>query len=507
MNSNPEYEPCPPRAEATIESLRSLGYNFGVAVSDIIDNSISANAKTIWIKYEWLGNSSSIIITDDGHGMTLSELKNAMRLGSLSPGDLRETKDLGRFGLGLKTASFSQCRSLTVKAKRDNQTNLRKWDLDFVISEKNWHLLTKTDAASEEMIDKELVELESGTVVLWQKLDRLITEDENEDQRKANFFLRIEELREYLSMIFHRYISGPNRIRIYLQPIDAVASDDYLLSAWDPFITNNPATNDLGKETLQLNENHVVVNPYILPHHSKFKTSKEHELAGGPMGWNRHQGFFIYRNRRLLVPGGWLDFFKQEDHYKLARIKIDISNCMDELWKIGVKKAEASAPDVFKDELKRIAKIARNEATKAYRFRGKVDKRGNPEVKEFVWKMVKTREGKVNYFVDQDHPVISDFINKTNDKKGFRSILKLISKTVPVETIVQSDREMPDAHLSDINSAKIDGIPVIQWYKDHMNLFMNTLNMTEQEAFEKISQIEPFNLYAQEIETYRGLKK
>ncbi len=500
------FDNCPPNANATIESIRSLGYDLGIAVSDIIDNSISAGADTIWIYYKWDEADSYLLITDNGKGMREKELIEAMRLGTTSPTEERDEKDLGRFGLGLKTASFSQCRILTLKTKQNSDSYIRKWDLNHVHMVNDWQLLKSTDASSEKILDQKISSLTTGTVVLWQGLDRLITLDDEDESNQEYFYKKISDLREYLGMIFHRYLTGLQSIKIILSPECTEDDNKYKIASWDPFITSNSFTLDLGTETLRYKNNKIKVNPYILPHHSKFKAKMEHENAGGPCGWNRHQGFFIYRNRRLLMPGGWFGFFKQEDHYKLARIRVDISNNMDEEWKIGIKKVTAAPPDIFRKEFLRIAKITRDLASKAYRYRGKLDKRGNPEVKEFVWKRShNTRTGQVRYIIDQKHPVIEKYLSGINDKASFKNILNLIAKTIPVETIVQSDRENPDAHTVGINEAKIDGIPVMEWYDAHMDLFVNQAGMTEEEAFRKLSIIEPFNLYAKEIETRRGL--
>jgi len=504
--NNLDYDNCPPNADATIESIRSLGYDLGIAVSDIIDNSISAGADTIWIYYEWKEADSYISIIDNGKGMQETELIEAMRLGTTSPTEERDEKDLGRFGLGLKTASFSQCRILTVSTKQQSGSYIRKWDLNHVNKVNDWQLLKSTDDASEKIMDRKLNTLSTGTVVLWQGLDRLITLDDEDENNQEYFYNKISSLREYLGMIFHRYLTGPKSTKIILSPDCNEDDKEYKIAPWDPFITANSFTVDEGSETLRYKDNKIKVNPYILPHHSKYKTKKDHVNAGGPWGWNRHQGFFIYRNKRLLMPGGWLGFFKQEDHYKLARIQVDISNNMDEEWKIGIKKVTVIPPDIFRKELKRIANITRDAATKAYRYRGKLDKRGNPEVKEFVWKRsLNTRTGEVKYVIDQKHPVIEKYLSEIKDKASFKNILNLIAKTIPVETIVQSDRENPDGHTLGINEAKIDGIPVIDWYEAHMDLFVNKVGLAEEEAFRKLSKVEPFNLYAEEIETIRGL--
>ena len=506
MNS---FEKCPPNAEAMVESIRSLGYDLGIAISDIIDNSISASANKIWIIYEWKENKTHLSISDNGHGMDSNKLFEAMRLGSISPTQERNTNDLGRFGLGLKTASFSQCRVLTVKSKTQkcSKANVRKWDLDFVVDRKDWLLLNDTDEESEKLLDNIITHLDQGTCVLWQQLDRLIESDESEDENYIGedfFYQKIEELRKYLGMIFHNYITGPKPIEIFLSTNENIRDKSSKIKAWDPFITSNNSTRILSTEKLHYKGESIEVTPYVLPHHSKFKNEDQRQDAAGPSGWNKHQGFYIYRNKRLLAPGGWLKFYKQEDHYKLARIRIDIPNSLDKDWKIGVKKVTVFPPDSLRNELKRIARLTRDEACKAYRFRGKLDKRGNPEVKELIWKRIKLRD-RVSYRIDKKHPVIESLIDKT-DKKLVYELIDLIEKFLPVETIVVSDRENPDAHLDGSIDIDKEKLPIMKWYDFHLRQFMNDLNMSEDEAFNKLTSTEPFNRYRNDIEAMRGSK-
>ena len=139
-----EYDDCAPDASAMVESMRAYGYTLSTAIADLVDNSIAAKCKNVWLSFEWGGQNSWISVTDDGKGMSEKVLVNAMRLGSLSPLEERDPSDLGRFGLGLKTASFSQARRLTVISRtRSVQESIRRWDLDHLAQPevKGWQLL------------------------------------------------------------------------------------------------------------------------------------------------------------------------------------------------------------------------------------------------------------------------------------------------------------------------------------------------------------------------------
>ena len=219
MSNNTEL--CTPNPEATIESIRSLGYDLNIAIADLVDNSITAKADKIWIMHKWNGQHSFIAIVDNGIGMDQKKLFKAMSIGSMSPTVERDKNDLGRFGLGLKVASWSQCRKLTVstKTKTDN-VYLRKWDIDFVSKKNEWLLLKETDNESAQLI-KTLLNDKSGTVVLWQNLDRLIDfEKKGDKENEQHFYNKVQNLKKYLSMIFHRYISGPKSCKIFLANVD-----------------------------------------------------------------------------------------------------------------------------------------------------------------------------------------------------------------------------------------------------------------------------------------------
>ena len=180
-------EETPPKASAMINTFRAFGYNLQTAIADIIDNSISAKARNVWIDYEWKGSESWVSITDDGEGMDCNTLVSAMTPGSKDPNEDRDLSDLGRFGLGLKTSSFSQCKTLTVATKKKNNPILKRcWDLDFVNSTGKWSLL---DYLSDVSHLERLSELESGTIVLWERLDRLVGNSHIENEAARKVFL------------------------------------------------------------------------------------------------------------------------------------------------------------------------------------------------------------------------------------------------------------------------------------------------------------------------------
>ena len=282
-----------PYAPVLIESTRSIGYSFETAVADIIDNSISAAAKDIQVRFmsrepQWL------CIEDDGFGMTEGELETAMRYGSHSPHEIRREDDLGRFGLGLKTASLSQCRRLTVMSKRQGHIVAACWDLDHIVQTGDWSLRFWSDVEVRDLPGYLFLEThESGTVVLWQKFDRLEQESVNVQQ---TFDEKIELTRKHISLVFHRFLNG-----------EGVAGDRISISfngdpvvGVDPFLTRHPATQPMIEQLLRVNGEEIRVKPYILPFASKL-SAKDIRSIGGTDDLRQQQGFYIYRNRRLII--------------------------------------------------------------------------------------------------------------------------------------------------------------------------------------------------------------
>ena len=218
---------APPHAGAMLESLRGLGYSVPAAIADIVDNSISAKSTEVRINFTWDSQLSRISIIDNGIGMGDSELECAMRLGDKNPLDKRSSTDLGRFGMGLKTASFSHCRRLTVATVKNGTFSCLRWDLEELAKnpEAGWLLFEGTSPGSESYISQLNIE-KSGTLVLWEVLDRVVTKGYDIE----DFFSLIDNVEAHLAMVFHRLIQGPMpSLRIYL--------NDKQIVAWDPFMT------------------------------------------------------------------------------------------------------------------------------------------------------------------------------------------------------------------------------------------------------------------------------
>ncbi|NDK57688.1 ATP-binding protein [Pontibacter sp. BT213] len=481
-----ETTPAEPEAGSMIETFRAIGYSLETAIADIIDNSISAGSKNIWIDFEWKGSSSWIAIKDDGTGMNNAELINAMRPGSKNPNEIRSIGDLGRFGLGLKTASFSQCRKLSViSRKNESGAVFWTWDLDFVNQTGKWDLVKYLPDPT---FEQQLYDQESGTIVIWNDIDRLVGGLNQNDNSSLNKFLRrMEQVKYHLAMTFHRYIDS-NKIKLWFQQRELIA--------WDPFLINESATQKLPEEPVQ--GGRVRLRGFVLPHKSKLTEVKFRE-AEGPNGWNAHQGFYIYRNERLLLAGDWLGMFRKEEHYKLARIRVDLPNNLDEDWQIDIKKSVARPPLILREQLKAYASKVRAQAVDVYRHKGKVLQRKYAS-HEFrpVW-VEKIRQGKRFYAINTDHPLIQHLLSSLETKKtSITKLLSLIEETVPIPLITIKESEHPDLQGQPFEDISSDAL--ISLMKLMYDSFIAQGN-TDEFAKTAILNMEPFNLYPQLVDS------
>jgi hypothetical protein len=481
--------PAIPEAGSMIETFRAIGYSIETAVADIVDNSISAGAKSVWINFEWLGNNTWLSVKDDGCGMNNDELVQAMRPGSKNPLEERGSKDLGRFGLGLKTASFSQCRRLSVISKRDNlESVFWTWDLDFVKKTGKWNLLKYLPDGN---FENEVNSLKSGTIIIWNNIDRLVKDFQKDDDNALDKFLQtMIHVKNHLAMVFHRFIEN-GKIKILFQ--------DRLVEAWNPFLPHEPTTQGFPEEPLY--NGNVVVKGFVLPHKSKL-TDDKFRAAEGPRGWNEQQGFYIYRNERLLLSGDWLGMFRKEEHYKLARIEINLPNSLDSVWQIDIKKSIARPPLPLRDQLKAYASKVRTQAVEVYRHRGKIAK-PYPGQKFIPLWIDHKRGDKWFYVINRKHPLIEKIISQAYEKpvKAIETLLRFIEETIPVKSIYIREAEEPEGQGKPFEGKKHDEI-----YSLMKSIFDSLLSQgkTIEEAKAVIINLEPFNLYPEEISRFEN---
>lgn len=478
---------APPKAGAMIESLRGLGYSTSTALADIIDNSVSAGAHCVDVTFRWRGASSYISILDDGHGMSEDELDHAMRLGERSPLDERAGDDLGRFGLGLKTASFSQCRRLTVASRKSGVTSCMRWDLDILESSAGdgWLLLDGPADGTETLIDP-VSEYASGTIVVWDKLDRIVTPG----FREQEFLDLIDGVEQHLSMVFHRYLATPRK-RLTLR-INGKA-----IAPWDPFLSAHASTWSSPVATFLADGGPVNVQCHVLPHKDRL-TAKDHDSAAGPDGWTSQQGFYVYRNERLLVAGSWLGLgrgrsWAKEEAHRLARIRLDIENTADADWKIDIRKSIARPPVATRERLTRLAEDTRERARRVFAHRGQATRAiGGGQVAQ-AWR-AEHFNGGMRYRIDADHPSVSSVLEDAGPLEvRIRAMLRVIEETIPVQRIWLDTTEARETPRTGFAGEQTDEVTSILTTV-YRNL-VRRKGLSPDLARQQLLRTEPFNNY------------
>lgn len=488
MNERTRY--APPRAGAMLEALRGLGYSTAAALADVIDNGVSAGASEVHVTFDWDGERSRVSILDNGRGMDDAELEAAMTLGAKNPLDDRAPNDLGRFGMGLKTASFSQCRCLTVASRRmSGPVSCLRWDLDAIAASTDvgWRMFEGAARGSEAFVEP-VDALHSGTIVLWEQLDRIVTPGYTLD----HFADLVDDVELRLAMVFHRLLEGPS-------PVVRLFLNDKVVSPWDPFMTGHPAKPWHSPIARILTPSGVVeAQCHVLPHKDRL-SEDEFRKAGGAEGWTSQQGFYVYRNHRLLLAGGWLGIgqgraWNREEPHRLARIRLDIPNTADSAWKIDVKKSTARPPVTVRPWLSKLAEDTRERARRVFAFRGTpMPGPGGLKIEQQAWRVERLKDG-VRYRIDERHPAVAAVIEAVGGNAGLvRAMLRVVEETVPVQRIwldTAENKETPRTGFEgEPNAAVIEVASVL------FNDLIDRKGLSVEEARKSMLRTEPFQNY------------
>jgi len=488
-----------PNASSILGSLRNIGYDLKVALADLVDNSITAlnnsnksykfieicnnDISTSFPNLEWLS------IVDNGIGMSENELINAFRLGGEGVDKDRGDKDLGRFGLGLKTASFSQCKKLTVISKKvDNEICALVFDLDAIEVSENWEVQRLSSekqeyffsAILERLENKDILNQESWTIVIWEKFDKL------QISIKQSFYSELEKVRKHFSLVFHKFNGEinifSNRTKIeYWDPFSYGVSDQKKLLVLDP----NSAEN-------------ISICGHLLKHRSEFQNDLEYELQSSVGTFLNNQGFFVYRNKRLIYKGGWLDLFNLEPHYNFARIEVDLSNSKlcDKCWNVDISKSSVRIPEFSKQEIINECNSIRKRAYNIYRYHGgliqhqigksRVSKPISP-----IWycERIGNDIGDKDVFkINREHLFVKEFESKLETRLNieFNSLVTFLEKFLPVDSIFarKSNNE-----LEEIIYAQQD------LFENFIQIMKQSLKngINYELAFDYLVSFEPFN--------------
>lgn len=490
---------APPHAGSMLESLRGLGYSTATAIADLIDNSIAATASEVSVQLEWAGQESWVRIIDSGLGMDDATLEAGMRLGARDPRTERASTDLGRFGLGLKTASFSQARRLTVASRQEGGPVVcLRWDLDLIglQSDTEWPLFEAPAQGSEHLLAP-LEQMAHGTIVLWENLDRIVTDGFT----ATDMIELVDRVDAHLAMTFHRLLDGQ-------PPILRLTLNGQAVKAWDPYLIGNPSKALESPEYRVLHTTGVTVQCHVLPHRDLLKPA-ENEAAAGPGGWTQQEGFYVYRNKRLLLSGGWLGLgdggktWPRDEAHRLARIRLDIPNNADTDWKINVLKSTASPPVRLRSQLHRLASETRDTARRVFAHRGHIapasGARSNAVAE--AWKVRRSTHG-TSYRIARDHDLVTSILDRAGPlKSDILALLRLVEETVPVQRIwldTAEDKETPRTGFAEASDHE-----VMETLSAMFNALVKFRGLSPTEARERLGRTPPFDRY---IDLVAGLK-
>lgn len=469
-----------PSPDVLMNSMRSIGYNFKTALADIIDNSISANAKNIYISTPINNDEMFISILDDGFGMDDNELFNAMKYGSGR--DNYGEKDLGRFGLGLKSASLSQCRILTVASMKNGKINAYQWNLDDVVLEKRWDCLKLDDEEINKIPNiNSLKDLNQGTLVVWENFD--IGFKKNNGKVREYLCDEMDDAELHLRLVFHRFLNNQfHPIKMYI--------NNFQLNGLDPFLENHAKTDTKNPSEIKIDDSLVKIQSYILPHQNDL-SSNDIDNLGGIEYLKNGQGFYIYRNERLLIYGTWFRLSSSNissELYKYGRIKVDIPNTLDEMWEIDIKKQNAVIPNRLLNNLKKVVNTVCRSSTEKTSRRTKLtlekdDKR--------IWNKILSKENKERFYINNESNFVRDFLDEfeDKDKKKILHFLDVISSSVPYDDIYNAmcnKKAEQNIDEDQFNSIILIGI-------DQYHRYKKITQLPKEQILEILCKFEPFN--------------
>lgn len=361
-----EKHTLPPVPSRLIEGLRDTGYDFNTALADIVDNSVDAGASLINVGIDMDVDGDVVVtVSDNGCGMNRAALLNAMTYGAAGH---KAASRLGKFGLGLKTASTAFCRRLSVISRGAQGAEALKatWDLDHVDKVNQWELLLDAPQKNELQLLDRTANGGPGTLVIWEKVDRLLPGYQNPGGGHARKGLeRIRNgFQEHAGMVYQRFLDqNDSRARNI-----ALRINDVPVSAWDPFceeVAELVAQDRKQVETGDGVEAEFSIRAFILPRREQFPdeaAAREARLT------NHMQGIYIYRENRLIHAHDWLGMFTKEPHSTLLRVEFSFDHRLDEAFHVDIKKSRILLNDALYNWIKdKFIPAPRNAANERYR--------------------------------------------------------------------------------------------------------------------------------------------
>ena len=480
-----------------MESMRSVGYDLGTAIADIVDNSIAANASRIDIRFFDANEDPYIAIVDDGDGMDEKIAVRAMQLGGSDPTQQRKSNDLGRFGLGLKTASLSQARSLLLSSRCQGSRINLQWDLDRIVRSRQWALQKLSDDETNTAMPQAVLDImpsQHGTCVLWRNLDRLsyVSGGGIRDIDSA-----MQDVADYLGLVFHRFLhpyvnDDISAITITINGEPVPTRDPFLLTSKDNNVVRLPMQRLAGID--------VAITGYTLPYQNKLTKNDKSLLGlhGGGKNLLETQGFYIYRMRRLITWGSWYRLLAKKESTKLSRVRVDIPNTLDSEWTLDIKKAIATPPKVVRDAMKQYVTQLAKPSSDIQRFRGR---RTSDDTESRLWEIMEERGGTHRYEINDSNPLVAAFLQSLNDGqlRQFGYLKQALSIAIPIEDI--QARYTRDEKMAEAQYTKEQILPVAQAY---WQMFRDQYADAD-EFIDFIKKKEPFSLCRDVAEILKGV--
>lgn len=441
-------EDASPNPEYLIKSIAEQGYSLETSLADLMDNSISAKADKIEVLIDTDSEPFKLFLADNGQGMTEEELSKNMQFPSNSPEDSRSNSDLGRFGLGMKTASFSQTRKFTVLSKKKGETKYhgRTWDVDF-LKANGWKIIINSDEEVARLmyqynqLSKEFLksfnDYEPNTIVIWEglyKFEKYLKEGNRRDPLKREI---TEVTSDYLALVFHRFMekeTDPLQIRI----------NNTIVSPFNPFPEEEKDFRQIEPKQSSFRSDVIKIEGFVLP--SRAIT----EISKGLTKWaTRHrglmdmEGLYIYRADRIILFGGWNGIVKKAPRLQLARLRVEVGNSVDHLLHLNVAKSQIVVPHELRNAFEDYIHELKIEAEREYYNRG-IRKFSGTKSQNHVQLFERSYSNKGSILeVNNNFPLVKNLQESLNNKQNsqLNLLLRMINTRVNNIRHVHEEKE------------------------------------------------------------------
>jgi len=427
-----------PVPDFLIKSISEQGYSLEAAIADLIDNSVTANSSVIQVLVDTETEPFQLFLADNGDGMSAHELVNNMQFPSSNPEGVRSLEDLGRFGLGMKAASFSQTRKFTVisRKKGDDKYFGLTWDVDHLVQTKKWELLVNTELEIDGLI-KDFNKLNKdfngcisnfspNTIVIWSGLYKFEKYLKEYNRKKSLYREVVQNTTEHLAIVFHRFLDNTHN------PLTIRVNNSHI-RPFNPFPESQQSLRKLEFRQRGFGNDNIKLEGFILPS-SSIKESQQPNS-----GWTTPnkslldmEGVYIYRSNRLIIYGGWNGLIRKAPRLQLARLRVDIGNKADHLLHLNVAKSQVIIPHDLVEAFKGYIKELTSEAEKEFFNRGirKFDNKPNSKDVKFL-KKIHSNKGPL-LELNHEFPLLKEIVNscENKQKKQMLLLIRMINTTI-----------------------------------------------------------------------------